>query len=110
MVGVVFSQAFSWISAAIGMSVRRAETAQVAGFVWIFPLVFISSVFVPTQTMPDWLRVIAEHSPVTLTVDAMRGLALGTEFWCSLGRSAAWTVGIMVIFVPVAIWRYRRID
>lgn len=110
MVGVVFAQAFSWISAAIGMSVRRAETAQVASFVWIFPLVFISSVFVPIQTMPDWLRMIAEHSPVTLTVDAMRGLALGTEFWGSLGRSAAWTIGIMVIFVPVAIWRYRRID
>ena len=110
LVGVVFAQAFSWISAAIGMSVRRAETAQVASFVLVFPLTFISSVFVPIETMPDWLRAVAEHSPVTLTVDAMRGLALGTEFWESLMRSSAWIVGIMVVFFPVAIWRYRRIS
>ncbi len=110
LVGVVFAQAFSWISAAIGMSVRRAETAQVASFVLVFPLTFISSVFVPVETMPDWLRAVAEHSPVTLTVDAMRGLALGTEFWESLMRSSAWIAGIMVIFIPVAIWRYRRIS
>jgi len=110
LVGVVFAQAFSWISAAIGMSVRRAETAQVASFLLVFPLTFISSVFVPIDTMPDWLRAVAEHSPVTLTVDAMRGLALGTEFWESLMRSSAWIVGIMVIFIPVAIWRYRRIS
>ena len=109
LLGVVFAQAFSWISAAIGMSVRRAETAQVASFVWIFPLTFVSSVFVPIETMPDWLRAVAQHSPVTLTVDAMRGLALGVEFWGSLMRSLAWIVGIMVIFVPVAIWRYRKI-
>ena len=110
LVGVVFAQAFSWISAAIGMSVRRAETAQVASFLLVFPLTFISSVFVPVETMPDWLRAVAEHSPVTLTVDAMRGLALGTEFWESLMRSSAWIAGIMVIFIPVAIWRYRRIS
>ena len=110
LVGVVFAQAFSWISAAIGMSVRRAETAQVASFLLVFPLTFISSVFVPIDTMPDWLRAVAEHSPVTLTVDAMRGLALGTEFWESLMRSSAWIVGIMVIFIPVAIWRYRRVS
>ena len=110
LVGVVFAQAFSWISAAIGMSVRRAETAQVASFLLVFPLTFISSVFVPIETMPDWLRAVAEHSPVTLTVDAMRGLALGTEFWESLMRSSAWIAGIMVVFIPVAIWRYRRIS
>lgn len=110
LVGVVFAQAFSWISAAIGMSVRRAETAQAASFLLVFPLTFISSVFVPIDTMPDWLRAVAEHSPVTLTVDAMRGLALGTEFWESLMRSSAWIVGIMVIFIPVAIWRYRRVS
>ena len=109
VVAVIFGQAFSWISAAIGMSVRRAETAQVASFVWIFPLVFVSSVFVPIETMPDWLRVIAENSPVTLTVDAMRGLALGGEFWGSLFRSAVWVGGIMTVFIPVAIWRYRSI-
>ena len=62
------------------------------------------------ETMPDWLRAVAEHSPVTLTVDAMRGLALGKEFWESLIRSSAWIAGIMMVFIPVAIWRYRRIS
>ena len=109
VVAVIFGQAFSWISASIGMSVKRAETAQVASFVWIFPLVFVSSVFVPIETMPDWLRVVAENSPVTLTVDAMRGLALGREFWGSLFRSAVWVVGIMTVFIPISIWRYRSI-
>lgn len=110
LVGVAFGQSFSWISAAIGTSVKRAETAQVASFVWIFPLVFVSSVFVPVETMPDWLQVVAENSPVTHTVNAMRGLALGTDFWEPLVKALAWMAGIMAVFVPVAIWRYRSIQ
>ena len=109
-VAVLFGQTFCWISATIGTSVRRAETAQVASFVWLFPLVFVSSVFVPVETMPDWLKVVAENSPVTHTVNAMRGLALGTDFWEPLVKALAWMVGIMAVFVPLAVWRYRSIQ
>ena len=109
-VAVLFGQTFCWISAAIGTSVRRAETAQVASFVWLFPLVFVSSVFVPVETMPDWLEVVAENSPVTHTVNAMRGLALGTDFWEPLVKALAWMAGIMAVFVPLAVWRYRSIQ
>ena len=110
LVGVAFAQTFCWISATIGASVKQAETAQVASFVWIFPLVFVSSIFVPVETMPDWLGIIADNSPVTHTVNAMRGLALGTDFWDPLLKSLAWMIGITAVFVPMAVWRYRSIQ
>src|SRR2546430_1332361 len=70
------SFAFSWISATIGLVVRTVEAAQSAGFIWLFPLTFASSAFVPTKSMPNWLRAFAEHQPVSLIVNAVRGLLL----------------------------------
>jgi len=67
---VLFAYAFSWVSAVIGLLLRDTETVQVSGFLWVFPLVFASSVFVPTDTMPDWLRAFAENQPVTHVVNA----------------------------------------
>src|ERR1700731_1760051 len=68
------SFAFSWISATIGLLVSTVEAAQSAGFIWLFPLTFASSAFVPTAGMPDWLRTFAEHQPVSLIVNSVRGL------------------------------------
>lgn len=107
---VIFGQAFSWISAAIGVSVREAETAQVAGFVWIFPLTFMSSMFVPVHTMPGWLEAFASVNPITVTVDLLRGLSQGGEIMPSLWQAAAWTVGLVVLFSTVAITQYRRLS
>ena len=59
------SFAFSWISATVGLSVNSVEAAQSAGFIWLFPLTFASSAFVPVQSMPPWLRAFAEHQPIT---------------------------------------------
>ncbi len=109
LLGVLLGLAFSWISAVIGTSVKRAETAQVASFVWIFPLVFVSSIFVPVDTMPDWLQVVAENSPVTRAVNAMRGLAHGTDAREPLLWTAGWVVGIVTVFAPLAVWRYRTV-
>src|SRR6266542_1589459 len=64
-----FGLALSWIFAFVALSVRGAETAQTAGFVVIFPLVFASSVFVPVSTFPDWLQAFAKINPVTVTAD-----------------------------------------
>ena len=89
---------------------RGAEAAQSAGFVVIFPLVFASSVFVPVSTMPDWLQTIAEVSPVTLTADAARTYALVGGVPESLAEAAAWIVGLLAIFVPLCVWRYRRMS
>ncbi len=108
-----FGFAFSWISASIGMLVKNTETAQVAGFIWVFPLVFASAVFVPVETMPDWLRAFAEINPVTVTVNAVRGLLLGGVAESDLARyvvhTFAWIIGLLVVFMPLSVRLYRRV-
>jgi ABC transporter DrrB family efflux protein len=104
-----FGLALSWIFAFVALTVRGAETAQTAGFVVIFPLVFASSVFVPVATFPHWLQAFAKINPVTVTADAARSLALfGTP--ASLGAVAAWIGGLLAVFIPLSVWRYRRIS
>ena len=102
------SFAFSWISATIGMAVHSVEAAQSAGFIWLFPLTFASSAFVPTQSMPGWLRAFAEHQPVSLIVNAVRGLLLNQPDAVMIWQALAWCVGILVVFIPLAVWEYGR--
>ena len=102
------SFAFSWISAVIGLAVRSVEAAQSAGFIWLFPLTFASSAFVPTQSMPNWLRAFAEHQPVSLIVNAVRGLLLNQPDAATIWQALAWCIGILVIFIPLAVWAYGR--
>jgi ABC-2 type transport system ATP-binding protein len=104
-----FGFALSWIFAFLGLTVRGAEAAQSAGFVVTFPLVFASSVFVPVSTMPHWLQAFAKASPVTLTADAARSYAL-TGAPASLGAAAAWIGGVLFLFIPLCVWRYRRMS
>jgi ABC-2 type transport system ATP-binding protein len=104
-----FGFALSWIFAVVALTVRGAEAAQTAGFVVIFPLVFASSVFVPVSTFPDWLQAFAKINPVTVTANAARSLAFyGTP--ASLGAAAAWIGGLLAIFIPLSVWRYRQIS
>ena len=104
-----FGFALSWIFAFVALTVRGAEAAQTAGFVVIFPLVFASSVFVPVATLPHWLQAFAKISPVTITADAARSLALfGTP--ASLGAAAAWIGGLLAVFIPLSVWRYQRMS
>jgi ABC-2 type transport system permease protein/oleandomycin transport system permease protein len=105
---VAFGFALAWVFALVGMSVKGAEAAQAAGFVWIFPLVFASSAFVPTQTMPDWLRVFADNQPVTRVVNAVRALTLGNPAGEEVAIALAWIAAIAVVFVPLAVRKYRR--
>ena len=130
-VAMVFSYALSWIMATIGLAVKNPEAAQSAVFLPVFPLVFASSVFVPTQSMPAWLQAFAENQPITVTVNALRGLMLGREALAdfqpgmtvgqiadavaaapSVGGqvllSLGWAVAIMIVFVPLAIRVYRK--
>jgi ABC transporter DrrB family efflux protein len=105
-----FGLALSWIFAFVALTVRGAEAAQSAGFVVIFPLVFASSVFVPVASMPDWLQAFAEVSPVTLTTDVARTYALYGGVPESLPEAAAWIIGLLVVFIPLCVWRYRRMS
>ena len=82
----------------------------------VFPFTFISSAFVPVQSMPGWLRVIAEHQPITFMVDAVRSLTQGRAAEQLLGhsssyyvtRSLLWSVVLVAVFAPLAVARYRR--
>src|SRR4051794_21874718 len=111
-VGVIsaFGFALSWIFAFVALTVRGAEAAQSAGFVVIFPLVFASSVFVPVASFPDWLQAFAKASPVTLTANTGRTYALVGGVPDSLGGAAAWIIGLLAIFIPLCVWRYRRMS
>jgi ABC-2 type transport system ATP-binding protein len=105
-----FGFALSWIFAFVALTVRGAEAAQAAGFVVIFPLVFASSVFVPVASMPSWLQSFAHASPVTLTADVARSYALTSGVPGSLGETAAWIGGLLAVFIPLCVWRYRRMS
>ncbi len=101
------SFAFSWISATIGMAVRSVEAAQSAGFIWLFPLTFASSAFVPTQSMPTWLRAFADRQPVTIVVNAVRGLLLNKIDATTIWEAVAWCVGILIVFIPLSVRAYN---
>lgn len=100
--------AFLWFYAYLGLRVSSPEAAQAASFPLVFPLVFVSSAFVPTQSMPSWLQVVAEHQPVTLTADALRGLLNGGAVQGPLLQSLAWALGIGTVFAWLSVRRYRR--
>jgi ABC transporter DrrB family efflux protein len=104
---LLFGIALTWVAVFIGVSVKDVETAQIAGFVWVFPLVFASSAYVPIQTMPGWLQAFAKVNPVTPMVDTVRALFLGGAIWGSLWEVLAWSMGIILVFLFLAIRRYR---
>jgi ABC transporter DrrB family efflux protein len=104
-----FAYVFSWISAFVGISVRNPETAQSVGFIWVFPLVFASSAFVPTAHMPGAVRAFADVNPVTLVVNAARALTIGHGHPLTPAlETLAWLAALLVIFVPLSVRAFRR--
>lgn len=110
LLAIAFGHAFTWIGATIGLYVKDPEAAQVAGFIWMFPLTFASSIFVPTQTMPDWLRAFAENQPVSVVANAVRDLMTGTVNPDDITIALIWIVGIIAIFMPLAVWQYAKVS
>jgi ABC-2 type transport system permease protein/oleandomycin transport system permease protein len=107
---LVFGYVFSWIAATVALLVRDPETAQGVGFIWVFPLVFVSSAFVPTQSMPAAVRAFAEVNPVTLCINAVRDLTIGGHATGAVLGTLAWLVGLLAVFVPFAVDRYRALE
>lgn len=105
---ILFGFAFSWISLTIGLAVKDSETSQVAGFLWVFPLVFASSVFVPVQTMPDWLQKFANNQPVTEAVNAVRYLTTGNAPSEAIWHTLLWVIVIIAVFAPIATRLFKR--
>ena len=112
VLATVFGLSICVIAAFTGLAIGDEESVQAFGLIWLFPLTFVSSAFVPIQTMPGWLQAFATHQPVTAVVNAMRALALGEPFSANLTadlwKSIAWLAGIFIVFVPLAIRAYRR--
>jgi ABC-2 type transport system permease protein len=81
---------------------------QAFGLIWIFPLTFLSSAFVPIPTMPGWLQAFANNQPVTYVIDTMRALAQGGPIEANLWKSIAWLAGIFIVFAPLAVRAYKR--
>ncbi len=96
------------VSGFIGLAIKDEESVQAFGLIWLFPLTFVSSAFVPIATMPGWLQAFALHQPVTLVVDAMRAMALGGDIFTPLWQSLVWLAGIFLVFGPLAVRAYRR--
>jgi ABC transporter DrrB family efflux protein len=112
---VLYGFAFEWLFLALGMFASSAQAAQGLALL-VFPLTFVSSAYVPVQTMPSWLQVVADHQPITFMVDAVRTLTQGEAAEALLGHSTGyyvfwslvWTAGIVAVFAPLAVARYRR--
>jgi ABC-2 type transport system permease protein/oleandomycin transport system permease protein len=106
---LLFGYVFSWVFVSIGLWVGNPETAQVAGFLPLFPLTFASSAFVPVSSMPGWLQAFANVQPVSVTVDAVRAMLEGATFGHWLWQSLAWAAGILIVFSILAVRRYRKV-
>jgi ABC transporter DrrB family efflux protein len=105
---LTFGFALSWFGVAMGAFVRTPEALQGIIFMTVFPLTFASSAFVPTNTMPTWLRVFAEHQPLTLVINAVRSFMLTGGGGPDAIPALIWSVGLLAVFFPLGLWLYRR--
>lgn len=106
---LLFGYSLAWVFATVGLLLGNPESAQAAAFPIMAPLVFASSAFVPVASMPGWLQPFADHQPVSVTASAARALILGTPASSDVLQALAWVAGILLLFVPTAVWRYRRV-
>ncbi len=113
---LVTSYAFSWMFISLGLLAGSAQAAQGMSSLIVIPLTFLSSAYVPVQSMPAWLQPYAENQPITVIINAVRSLMLGgphaagvghtTGYWVAL--SLAWCVGILAVSAGVAVARFSH--
>jgi ABC-2 type transport system permease protein/oleandomycin transport system permease protein len=105
---MLIGYAFSWVFAFIGLTASSPEAANAYGFTILFPLTFVSSAFVPVDSMPSWLQPIAEHNPFTNMVNAVRALFVGTPAGNQVWLAVLWSLAIVIGFGTASVWRYRH--
>jgi ABC transporter DrrB family efflux protein len=114
---LLFGYAFTWAGTCLGMVLRSPEAAQQTGFIIFLPLTFISSAFVPTQTMPGWLQAVADWNPVSVLAAACRQLLGNPDPAAAIAAwpmrhpevaSAAWSLALLGVLMPVTVWVYVR--
>lgn len=107
---MLFTLALSWASAILGMLAKSVEAVQWMSFMFIFPLTFASSAFVPTSGMPKILRIFAENQPVTHIIETMRGYMVGTPIGNHVLISVIWFVSIIIISIPLSGYLFRKLN
>ncbi|MCP9485817.1 MAG: ABC transporter permease [Gaiellaceae bacterium MAG52_C11] len=112
-----FTFAMAWIGVLVGLLVPSVEVGQQLGFLIVFPLTFLSNAFVPTSTLPSWLRPVAEWNPFSALTAATRELFGNPNPFTSgfpgdhpFLLSILCTVGLLAVFAPLAVRKYRSID
>lgn len=105
---ILFTFSFSWLSAIMGLMSKTIEGVQWITFVFVFPITFISSAFVPTAGMPSFLKAFAENQPVTHVIEAIRSLTVGTPMGNHGWLAVAWSLGILVVSYIGAVYLFKR--
>jgi oleandomycin transport system permease protein len=105
---LLFALAFSWVSVLVGLLAKDPEKVQIFGFTALFPITFVSNVFVPASTMPSWLQAFVDVNPVTILADATRGLMRGGPVAGPVAGSLLWAAVIVAIFAPLSVWAFKR--
>lgn len=105
---MLFAYSIQWGFALMGLNASNAEAAQLMAFPILMPLTFASSAFVPVESMPEWLQVFTRNQPVSVVIDASRALMLGGPTSALVWKALAWTAGLLVVFMPLAVRQYRR--
>ena len=105
---LVFSFSLSWIWIALGLVMRTPESLMAVSMLILFPLTFISNVFVSPATMPDWLEAVVDVNPITFLVTAIRGLMFDQVMAKEIGWVLLTCVLLVAVFSPLAMYLYRR--
>lgn len=105
---ILFTLSFSWIMAIMGVYAKSVEAVQWLTFIIIFPLTFASSAFVPAESMPHYLQIFAENQPITQVINAVRALMLDTPIGNYGWMSVVWSVGTLVVAIPVAAFLFKK--
>ena len=108
VLAIAFGLVVACVSAFTGLAIKDEESVQAFGFIWVFPLTFVSAAFVPIQAMPGWMQAFAKNQPVSIFIETMRSLALGGPVALHAWESAAWLVGLFAVFATLAVRAYRN--
>lgn len=105
---VVFSCGLAWLMTSVALVLRSPSATMNAGFMALFPLTFLSNIFVPPETLPGWLEAWVDVNPVSLLATASRGLMAGTADWGDVGWVLLAAAALTAVFAPLTTWLYRR--
>ena len=105
---LIFALSFSWVSVLVGVVAKDPEKVMLFGYTALFPITFVSNVFVPAQTLPGWLQPIVKANPVSILSDAVRGLLVGGPVATPVMQSLLWAAGIALVFAPLGVARFKK--